>query len=412
MIGGGVSEGAFRLFWTGQVVSSLGSSFTSFAIPLLVFAETGSAIDLGLATAATYLPYPLLGLPIGALADRLDRKRLMIAADVVRASTIGLVALAATLGPISIWLVAGCAFVASTASIAFDSGATAAIACIVDRDDLVRANGRLQAGDAAAQVVGPLLAGVVVALAPLEIALAGDAVSFLVSALSLVLIAAGFGGGADRGVRTNILTEIADGLRFTLGDPILRELAALAAIFNLVGRTIAAQLVLFAVVQYHASPTQIAALFSAASAGTIAFALAAPAMRRRLSFSTATIGAVIAIGVMILLLARSHSYPAALLLVAVSAGLIGFFNVLTTTLRQTIAPPELLGRVTSVARVLSWSAIPLGALAGGWLIEQTGDVAMVYSLIGGMIVVVGVLFRFTALGRADRHLSEAAVGSA
>jgi len=402
----------FRRFWTGQVVSSLGSSFSAFAIPLLVFAETRSAVDLGVATAATYLPYPLLGLLMGALADRLDRKRLMIAADVVRAATICIVALAASVGSVSIWLIASCAFVASTASLGFDAAATAAVASIVDRDRLVWANGRLQAGDAAAQIIGPLLAGVVVAVAPIEVVLVGDGLSFLVSAGSLLTISASFGGGAGSASGASIFTEIGEGLRFTLGDPILRELAALAALFNLVGRTVAAQLVLFATVQLAASKTQIALLFSAASAGTIAFALTAPLLRRRLSFSNAVIGAVVAIGAMIFLLAHTRSLPFALGLVAGTAGLIGFFNVLTTTLRQTVAPPELLARVTSVARVLSWSAIPLGVLAGGWLIDATGDVALVYGIIGGAIVLLGISFRFTALGRADRHLPSVAARGA
>jgi MFS family permease len=405
------SPSDFRLFWAGQVVSSLGSSFTSFAVPLLVFTSTGSAVDLGLATAATFLAYPLLGLPIGALVDRFDRKRLMIVADLIRASTILSIALLAFVGEVSIWWIAGCGFVASTCSIAFDAGATAAVVSVVGREELVRANGRLQAGDAGAQVVGPLLAGAIVSVAPLELVLSADAASFVVSAISLAVVKASFGGGATEEARPSMVQAIGEGLRFTLSRPVLRELALLAALFNFVGRTVVAQLVLFATVQLAASDAQIAVLFAAASAGTVVFALAAARVRRRVAFSTAVLGAVIAIGLQIVALSQTASYPVALLLVGGSAGLIAFFNVNTTTLRQLIAPPELLGRVTSVARVLSWSAIPLGALLGGWAIEETGDVALVYAVIGVLIAILGAAFHFTALGRAEQYLPAPAPGS-
>jgi hypothetical protein len=142
------------------------------------------------------------------------------------------------------------------------------------------------------------------------------------------------------------------------------------------------------------------------------FALAATRVRQRLSFSAAVLGSVMAIGALIVVLSTTHSFSAALLLTGGIAGLIGFFNVNTTSLRQTITPLELLGRVTSVARVLSWSAIPLGVLAGGWVIEATGDVALVYGVIRVLIFVIGVAFRFTALGRAGRYLPASAAGSA
>src|ERR671939_1786747 len=87
----------FWTFWTGQTISNLGSSFTQFALPLLIFKLTGSAINLGLATAATFLPYLLFGLLIGAWVDRVDRKRLMIVTDLARAAVIASVPLLASM---------------------------------------------------------------------------------------------------------------------------------------------------------------------------------------------------------------------------------------------------------------------------------------------------------------------------
>lgn len=104
--------------------------------------------------------------------------------------------------------------------------------------------------------------------------------------------------------------------------------------------------------------------------------------------------------------AFNNAYALGLVLWAAISGLGLFFNINTTSLRQQIVPSHLLGRVVSIAGVLAWSAIPLGALIGGWAIEATDDVALVYAVIGALTFVVAVAFRFTALGRADDYLAE------
>lgn len=381
-------------------MSALGSSFTAFAVPLLVFELTGSPFDLGLAAAATYLPYPIVGLLIGAYVDRLDRRRLMIAADLVRATTIATIAAASAVGEVSIALIVSMAVVASVATIAFDAAETAAVASLVPRDQLVQANGRLQASYSAAQVAGPLLAGVVVTLLPLEVVLALDAASFLVSAGLLATVRTSFGG--RRRARPGVLEDIVEGLRFTLGNPVLRNLAVLVAIVNFLGRTVATQLVLFASLQLAAGRAEIAVLLSAGSVGVIVFSLGAARLRRRTSFARATLGPIVLAGVLIAALANTSSIAAAGVLWAGIMGLVGFFNVNSQTLRQTIVAPEMLGRATTVSRVLSWSAIPLGTLLGGWTIERTDDVVLVVTVIGALVTLTGLAFRFSALGRADR----------
>src|SRR5919206_3090409 len=154
----------FWKFWTGETISNLGSSFTQFALPLLVFKLTGSALNLGLATAATFLPYLLFGLPIGAWVDRVDRKRLMIGTDVLRALIIALIPFLAALHILTVWWIYGLGFISSTLTIFFNSAEFAAIPSLVSQDDLVAANGRIQASYSAATVIGPLLAGVLVAV--------------------------------------------------------------------------------------------------------------------------------------------------------------------------------------------------------------------------------------------------------
>src|SRR6266568_5013797 len=133
----------FWRFWTGQTISNLGSSFTQFALPLLIFKLTGSAINLGLTTAAAFLPYLLFGLVIGAWVDRVDRKRLMIGTDVLRAAVIASIPLLASIDRLSVEWIYVVSFLSTTLSICFNSAEFAAIPSLVpsEGEAIVTANG-------------------------------------------------------------------------------------------------------------------------------------------------------------------------------------------------------------------------------------------------------------------------------
>jgi MFS family permease len=397
-------SGDFGRFWLGQTISNLGSSFTFFALPLLVFKLTGSPVNLGITTAAEFVPYLLFGLVIGAWVDRVDRKRLMIATDLARAAVIATIPLLAAADALSVGWVYAVAFCSATLTIAFDAAEFAAIPSLVPSDDLVSANGRVQASYSAAQIAGPLLAGLLITVAPLQQVLWVDAGTFLVSAGTLLLIGVRFNAPRDEEARRAIRHEILDGLRYVLGHPVLRNISAMMALINLVGATVYAQLVVFAKRQLDASDSRVALLYAAGSAGVVLLSLAAGPVRRRLSFSLAALGALLLDGLLTVVLAATRWYWAALVLWAAISGLGIFFNINTGSLRQQIVPNHLLGRVISIAGVLAWSAIPVGALAGGWAVERTGSVALVYAVIGALVALLALGFSFGPLGHADRYL--------
>jgi MFS family permease len=403
---GWLLSGDFGRFWLGQTISNLGSSFTLFALPLLVFKLTGSPLNLGVATATEFVPYLLFGLVIGAWVDRVDRKRLMIATDLGRAAVIAVIPLLDATGQLSVWWVYAVAFCHATLQIAFDAGQFAAIPSLVPSgDDLVTANGRVQASYSAAQVAGPLLAGLLISVMPVQDVLLFDAGSFLVSAATLLLIGTSFNAPRPDGEqRRAIRHEVVEGLRYVLGHPVLRNISAMMALVNLVSATTYAQLVLFAKRQLQASDVQVAVLYAAGSAGIVLLSLLAGPLRRRLSFSLAALGALVADGLLTLALAGVHHYWLAVVLWAAISGLGLFFNINTISLRQQIVPNHLLGRIISIAGVLAWSAIPLGALLGGWAIDRTGSVALVYGGIGVSVAVIAASFAFGPLGHAERYL--------
>ena len=399
-------SGDFGRFWLGQTISNLGSSFTFFALPLLVFKLTGSPLNLGLTTAVEFVPYLLFGLVIGAWVDRVDRRRLMIATDLARAAVIATIPVLAAVDALSVGWVYAVAFCSATLTIAFDAAEFAAIPSLVpSADDLVSANGQVQASYSAAQIAGPLLAGALITVVPLQQVFWVDAASFLLSAGMLALIATTFNASRDTEERRALRREVADGLRYVLGHPVLRSISAMMALINLVGATVYAQLVVFAKGQLDASDSRVALLYAAGSAGVVLLSLAAGPVRRRLSFSLAALGALLLDGLLTIALAATRWYWVALVLWAAISGLGIFFNINTGSLRQQIVPNHLLGRVMSIAGVLAWSAIPLGALAGGWAVERTGSVALVYGVIGALVALLALAFSLGPLGHADRYLA-------
>jgi MFS family permease len=309
---------------------------------------------------------------------------------------------------LSVGWVYAVAFASSTLTIAFDAAEFAAIPSLVpSADDLVSANGQVQASYSAAQVAGPLLAGALITVVPVQQVFWVDAASFLLSAGMLALIATTFNAPRDTEERRALRREVADGLRYVLGHPVLRSISAMMALINLVGATVYAQLVVFAKGQLDASDSRVALLYAAGSAGVVLLSLAAGPVRRRLSFSLAALGALLLDGLLTIALAATRWYWVALVLWAAISGLGIFFNINTGSLRQQIVPNHLLGRVISIAGVLAWSAIPLGALAGGWAVERTGSVALVYAVIGGLVALLALAFSFGPLGHADRYLPAA-----
>jgi MFS family permease len=398
----------FKKFWVGQTISNLGSSFTQWAVPLLVYQLTHSAVSLAVATAATFLPYLLFGLLIGAWMDRIDRKRAMIALDWLNALVILSIPLVAQFGHLNVWWIYGVTFIQSTIFIAFSAGEFAAIPSLVSTDDLVTANGRIQATYSAAQVVGPLLAGALISFLPLTWVLAFDAGSFALSAVSLSLVRASFNvQGGEPKEATTILHDVREGLRYVFSHPVLRNISLMMALINFVGATTYAELVLFADQRLDARDAKVGGLFAAGAAGVVVTGLLAGRLRKRFSFTTLAMTSLMLMGLCTTVFAGMRWYWVALPLWAAAGGLGILFNINTGSLRQAIVPNHMLSRVLSIAGVLAWSAIPAGALVGGWVISATGNVALVYGVIGIITIGIAVFFRlFTALGDAQRYVDE------
>jgi MFS family permease len=403
----------FWLYFGGQFTSTLGSSFTQYALPLLIYQLTGSAASLGAGMAVTFLPYLLFGLVIGAISDRIDRKRMMIGTDLARAALIALLPALSALGALSLGWVYGVTFVQSTLRIFFDAGEFAAIPSLVASRQLVTANGRIQASFSVARVAGPVLAGIVAAATSVVDVLVVDAATFAVSALSLLAIRRSFNdvpakdhpgaGQRGRALARALAAEVGEGLRYVWRHPVLRNISVMMALINLFGSTTNAQLVYYAKAHLAAGNREVGYLFAAGGVGVVVLSPLAGVLRRHWRFSVVALGCLVIDGLCEIGLGLTDVYWPALVLWAAYSGVGVLFNINTLSLRQEIVPNRLLGRIISLAGVLAWSAIPVGTLAGGFVVDAVGS-APVYVGIGVITVLTALAFSRTALGRAERYL--------
>jgi MFS family permease len=340
---------------------------------------------------------------------------MMMSVDLARAALVAVLPVLFVTDHLEVWHIYVVAFLQATLGILFDCGEFAAVPSLVPADDLVTANGWIMATNSAGQVLGPVMAGLLLAVVPVAELLFVDSATFLLSALALAAIRRSFNAddapATDEPTPTSAvrrtLRDVRTGLRYVIGHPLLRTISLMMALINFVGASATTQLVLFAKEELSATDTEVGALYAAGSAGVVVIGLVAGPIRRRLSFVVTALGALVVSGLATAVFGVVQWYPASLVLWAAASGFGLLLNINTGALRQAIVPPHLFGRVISLAGVLAWSAIPLGALAGAWLIEATGDVGTVYVGMGLATTAIALAFAFSPIRDGDRYLAEA-----
>ncbi|MPY49101.1 MFS transporter [Streptomyces acidicola] len=358
-------SGAFTRLWSGAVLSSFGDALRAAALPLVAVTLTDEPLLIASITACGYLPWIIFGLLGGAVADRVDQRRAMWTVDAVRALLVGAFAVAVALGHASIALLIALAFTLTALQTLFDNASTALLPAVVDRDALGSANARLMTGQ---RIAGGLLGGPVVPLlmaAGAAVPFAANVGTFLVAAALVASLPAAASDRKPRRAGSTLRREIADGLRTLWRDHALRGLCAATALCNVGMGAQLATLVVLVTGWLGAGPAGYAAAGTAVTVGS----LAGGAVNGRLVARLGRMRAVLLAGsVQIAALVVMGTVRSMIVLVGALAvfGLMGMvWNVNTTTLMQERSPAELLGRVSSAFRTLSFAGVPLGALLGG-----------------------------------------------
>ncbi|MZF86078.1 MFS transporter [Streptomyces sp. SID5643] len=366
----------FRLLWVGETVSGLGNSVTVVALPLIavVGLDAGSTA-VGLLTAAVWLPWLLVGLPVGAWVDRRRKRPLMIACDLAAAAALVSVPAAAWLDVLAFQHLVVVALVCGTAAVCFDTAYHSYIRIVLDGRDLLEGNAALQGSAAATQVAGPGVAGLLAQALGAVTALAADAVTFLVSAVCLRRIGVVEPDRDPGAERTSLRRQMAEGLRFVGRDRYLRPMVTWGAVVNLALMGYQAVQVVFLVRTVGLNPGMVGLLLTSGSAGAIVGALVATRITRRFGTARGLLLLQLTTSPFVLLLPMTTAGPG-LLLFATGGFLVGLgisvANIVVGTFRQTYCPPHLLGRVAATAMMINHSTIPLGSLLGGVLGDVVG----------------------------------------
>lgn len=363
-------QGFPRLF-SASVISNLGDGVLLGALPLLTAGITRDPVAVSAVTAFTWLPWLLFSLPVGVIVDRVDRRRLMVAMDAMRAVLVGILATAVLLDLATLPLLFGIAFAMGTAETLFDNGAQTILPTVVPAERLARANGRLFAAEVTAnQFVGPPLGSALFAAAA-AVPFGIDAATFAVSGLLLATLPGSYRAAAGA-ERQTLRRDIAAGLRWLWGHRVIRSFAIGAAGLNITFTAAASLLVLFAQDELGVGDSGFGWLLAAMAVGSTAGSLLAGRVVERLGARRAVLTAVTAMGIALAAVATAP-HPA---LTATLLAFVGFgqmvWNVVAVTYRQTVVPDELLGRVNSVYRLIAYGSFPLGALVGGLIAEFAG----------------------------------------
>ncbi|GAB3119338.1 MFS transporter [Streptomyces calidiresistens] len=427
---------SYRLLWTASGLSNLADGVAKLALPLAAAQLTRSPAAVAGVVLALTLPWLLFALPVGVFVDRLDRRRLMLGANLLRGALLALLVAAVALGLDSIWALYAIALGLGTAETVYDTAAQSILPRVVRRDQLSRANGRLYAVELSAnEFVGPPLSGFLVAAGVIA-AFAAPGVLWLVAVVvlwpmrgSFRVGTAGPGAGTKpgpapepgpasdgrRAVRERRLatvgTEIAEGLRFVWRSRLLRTFAMMTGAFNLATSAVMAIIVLFAVGSgspMGLSEPAFGVLLATMAGGSVVGSFLVEGMERRFGRVVLIFGSVLTGALMVgtpALTTNPFVIGAAFVLGGV--GVVAS-NVVMVSLRQRITPDRLLGRVNSAYRLVAWGTRPLGALLGGLVAEVWGlravfavTAVVMLSLLTGMTVVRG-----QALEDAEREAAE------
>jgi hypothetical protein len=383
----------FMLFQSGQLLSAVGTSIATIAYPLLTLAVTHSAAKAGVVGFAQFLPIVLFSLLAGVLADRGDRKRLMIASDVVRVIAVGSLVVAILTDRLAFWHIVLVSFIEATGGVVFGAGRSGVFKSVVPTEQLAAAASLEQGRISIVQLAGPPTGGVLFGIGRV-VPFATDAVSYAASTIALLMMRAPLQQEREA-ASTSVVAEAAEAVRFVWGNAFLR----LTTLMLLLGNFSAAGVYLAVVVlakQHGLSGTGVGLLVALIGATTLLGASASPLVRRLLSPRAILLSEFWASVALISYLI----WPSVYVLAAAFAFQAFFFantDAAVRTYWYTVTPEYLIGRVPSAMGNVMVLALPFGPLVAGVLIESASSRAAIALFLGVTLVaaVAGTISKAT-----------------
>ena len=390
-------SGVFARYWAAATVSSFGTSVTAVAMPvLLVQTLQASPTEVGLVNAAQFVPYAVLGLIAGVYVDRWRRKPVLVVSSLGRALCLAAIPLLWLLGALSSWVLA-LLLVGYGSFAVFGFAATQSILpSLVEREDLVKANSRLDQSDTAAQTLGPVVGGGLVAGLGAPLAIAVDAVSYLVDAVLNAGLKVDEPRRSPEG-RPRLVAQVREGIAWTYRHATLGPLAVSTHIWFLANSASGTVLAILALRTLGLSPLTFSLLIAGSGVAGLIGASLAPSIGKRLGPGPTIIATRVVYPVTWLLVAVSLGTPAALPLLFVSLALHGLAAGVENSNEmgywQALTPDPLLGRVNGTRRSVNRTVAVLGSALGGvvlaWLGERVTLIAVVVVFAVATLVAFG-----------------------
>ncbi|GAA1936197.1 MFS transporter [Brevibacterium antiquum] len=397
----------FMKLWAGDTVSVFGSQLVFFALPLIaVSLLDANAFQMGLLATLESAAFLVISLPAGAWIDRLPKKIVIVSGDIVRAAILLTIPLAWALGALSMFQLYLVAAGVGIVTVFFDIANQSYLSELVDGASIGDGNGKLQASQQTAGVVGPTLAsGLVAAIgAPLTVGLTSVCMGLSSLVVSRIRHRE---APAEPATRTGFISEIREGLGFVLGHSLLRRITACTGLTNFAASGIFALLVLFVLTTLGLSQVQLGIIMSASAIGGILGALSAASVQARLGEGTsisvsAMLGGLSFFGMP--LATVLPAFPTMLSASLVTGWAVVVYNVAQVSFRQRLCPKPLLGRMNASIRFLVWGPMPLGSLLAGFLGDRLGVSTTMWilaacSLAASIPVLASPLLRMRTLPR-------------
>jgi MFS family permease len=403
----------FMKLWTGETISQLGTQVTMLALPTTaILVLNASPFEVGLLTTLEFLPFILVGLPAGVWVDRLHRRPVLIAGDIGRVVALGSIPLAYELNVLHMIQLYLVAFVTGVFTVFFDVAYQAYLPSLVDREDLVDGNGKLEISRSGAQLAGPGLAGILIQILTAPVAIMADAISYVGSALFVWLIRTKEPSIEEHpGGRPKMRAQIKEGLAYVWRHPLLRPIAFCTGSSNLFSSMIMAVLLLFAYRQLHLKPGVVGLALAVGNVGFLVGAFLAGSIDRRFGPGRTIVGSILlcSFGWLAIPFATHSTGPALLALSGLIGGLGVVYNVSQVSLRQAITPHRMQGRMNATMRFMVWGTMPIGSFVGGILGNTIGLRPTLWiGAIGGLLAFV---FPFFSPVRKLREIPAATEGN-
>jgi MFS family permease len=395
----------FLKFWTGDTFTQFTGQITDLALTTVaVLSLQVTAFQLGILNALGFIAFPVLGLFVGVWMDKVKRKPVMIAANLIQVVTLGSVPVVFLFGVLTLYQLYVVALIMGTTTLFFDVAYQAYLPSLVEREDVVEGNQKLQTSASAAQVVGPSVASGMMQLLGAAMSVAADVAGTLIGAFILISVGKPEADpkSRDPAGKRPFFEEMKEGIRVITRNKLLWTQAGCTGTSNLGSNMFFVALFLYAYRTLGISKGVIGIAFSIGAVGFLAGVLVSTAVTRRLGLGRAIALAVASnFGLLVVLLANGGlAVPVLGIAFFIASFGTPIYNINQVSLRQIITPNRLQGRMNATMRTIVWGTIPLGSFLGGIFSSSLGIIPTL--VIGGLVsggamlwILLGPIFRLS-----------------